>query len=93
MTASLTNYAGSVVYGVLAIVLLFVAAYLLHYPQVMKLCVVSAMLAFGACYLGFFGNEFERNGWHTIAGFLWIVSAACNVVAVLALVLALDKLA
>lgn len=60
MNASALNYAASVVFAAVAIVLLFATGWRLGYQYVMLMAVMSAACAWFACYVSVFETELAQ---------------------------------
>lgn len=77
MNMSALNYAASVVFAAVAIVLLFATGLRLGHQYVMLMSVMSAACAWFACYVGMFGTELTQ----VVALMLTVVAALMFVAA------------
>lgn len=87
------NYIASVLFGAVAIVLLFAFAVYFHRPNVAYLAVMVAASAWVSCWLGAAGQYMQNDGSNTTAGLLGILSLAMTAVAVMFFVFALTRIA
>ncbi len=78
------NYAASVAFGSLAIALLFAYSAVNGNVGAMRVCILVAVVAWLACYVGYVGETADSNA-------AKIMSAMCTVCAVMMFVVAMFK--
>lgn len=78
------NYAASVAFGSLAIALLFAYSAVNGNVGAMRVCILVAVVAWLACYVGYIGETADSNA-------AKIMSAMCTVCAVMMFVVAMFK--
>lgn len=86
------NYIASVLFGVLAIVLLFVYAVHFNRPNIAPFAITVAAAAWAACWLGSAGEYAQHNEHHGLAGALAMASLAATVIAVMFFLIALKSI-
>lgn len=86
------NYIASLVFGVLAVVLLFAFAVYFNRPNIAPFAVLVAATAWAACWLGAAGEYAQHNEHHAIAAALSMASFAATVIAVMFFLIALKSI-